>query len=117
MHLHYTKGPPAAKDGAPANGNYGQQNQGQNGADGSYSNGAAAGGQRRLPDGLSNSARRIFQCINTTPQSNEGLHMQDLASRLNIEMAEVGKAGDELLNQGLIYTTVDDQTWAILDEF
>jgi replication factor A2 len=30
-------------------------------------------------------------------------------------MREVITAADELLGQGLIYTTVDDETWAILD--
>jgi len=114
VHLHLTRGPPAVKGEPQADASYGQQ---QNGNDVGYNNGAAAGGQRRLPDGISTTARRVYQCLNTTPQSNEGLHMQDIASRLKIEMAEVGKAGDELLNTGLIYTTVDDQTWAVLEDF
>jgi replication factor A2 len=28
---------------------------------------------------------------------------------------EVFKAGDELLGLGVIYTTVDDETWAVLE--
>jgi replication factor A2 len=34
---------------------------------------------------------------------------------MGVESAEVGRAGDDLLAGGLIYTTVDDQTWAILE--
>ena len=41
--------------------------------------------------------------------------MQDIASRSGLEIAEVLKGGDELMNIGMIYTTVDDHTWALLD--
>lgn len=68
-----------------------------------------------LPAGLSGNAKRVYYCLSTSPQSNEGLHIQDLAVRLKMEMSDLNKAGDELQNQGLIYTTVDDHTWAILD--
>lgn len=68
-----------------------------------------------LPAGLSGNAKRVYNCLSTSPQSNEGLHIQDLAVRLKMEMSDLNKAGDELQNQGLIYTTVDDHTWAILD--
>lgn len=112
VHLYATRGPPAAKGGAEGTGNHAQQNQ-----DTGLGNGAAANGQRRLPDGISATARRVFACLNTTPQSNEGLHMHDIASRLNMEVADVHKGGDELLNNGVIYTTVDDLTWAVLEEF
>ena len=41
--------------------------------------------------------------------------MQEIAGKLGIDMADVGKAGDELMNHGLLYTTVDDHTWALLE--
>jgi replication factor A2 len=60
-------------------------------------------------------AKRVYQYLREAPQSNEGLHQQDIAAKLGIDTAEVAKAGDALLEGGLIYTTVDDQTWAILE--
>jgi replication factor A2 len=41
--------------------------------------------------------------------------MQDIATRINMDVNEVLKAGDELQGLGLIYTTVDDHTWAVLE--
>lgn len=64
---------------------------------------------------LSPNARRVFQCLKETPQNNEGLNMQHVAASLRMPLTEVAKAGDELLTQSLIFTTVDDNTWAILD--
>jgi len=112
VHLYFTKGPLGAQADGAANGGQGQQDvYGQsNGANG-------GGGGKPLPAGLSASARKIHECLRTSPQSNEGLHMQDIAVRLNMDMAEVSKAGDELQHNGLIYTTVDDHTWALLEEF
>lgn len=72
------------------------------------------GGDRNLA-GLSASARKVFGCLKNSPQSNEGLHLQDIAQRLGMETSEVARAGDDLLSMGVIYTTVDDFTWAILD--
>lgn len=109
VHLHYTRGPPAGQGGA--NGTNGQTQ--ANGKGGESSD--VTGGNRMLPAGLSGNAKRVYYCLSTSPQSNEGLHIQDLAVRLKMEMSDLNKAGDELQNQGLIYTTVDDHTWAILD--
>ncbi|CZT20760.1 related to single-stranded DNA binding protein 30K chain [Ramularia collo-cygni] len=106
VHLHFTRGPPEQQTngGAAAGGMSGQQQQ----------NGYSAGGGGDL-SGCSASARKFFACLKSTPQTNEGLHAQDLAGRCNLELSEVLKAADELLNLGKVYTTVDDSTWAILD--
>ncbi|TID21319.1 Calcium-binding mitochondrial carrier [Venturia nashicola] len=107
VHLHFTKGPPAGKGGAQNGGGAAQQNGGA--ADfGGGANGA-------LPPGTSAVARKVYNVLLNTPQSNEGLHMHDIATRLGMNTADVGKGSDELLEQGLIYTTVDDHTWAILN--
>lgn len=108
VHLHHSRGPPGGRkedrmDGVQSN---------QNGADAH----ANINGGRQLPAGLSRSARNVYDCLNRTPQGNEGLHMHEIAGKIDLVAAEVGKAADELLNHGLIYTTVDDQTWAILDD-
>lgn len=108
VHLQSTRGPLGA--GGKANGA-----QGQNGE--AHANGdETLKGGRQLPAGLSRGARSVYTCLSNSWQGNEGLHMHDIASKIPMELAEVGKAADELLNHGLIYTTIDDQTWAILDD-
>lgn len=114
VHLSLTRGPPGQAQKAV---NGGGAMQGVEMSDGMGLDGAGqAGGGRNLPAGLSPAARRVYHCLNTSNQTNEGLHMQDIATRLGMDMGEVAKGGDELLNNGLVYTTVDDQTWAILDD-
>lgn len=104
VHLHYTRGPlggPGGAGGETTNGG-GQQ---------------AAGGAFGTTDlgGYNAVAKKVFQYLREAPQSNEGLHQQEIAAKLGIDTAEVAKAGDDLLAGGLIYTTVDDQTWAVLE--
>jgi replication factor A2 len=103
VHLHFTRGPPASGKAA-INGSGGQQAQNGSGTESGI-----------FPAGMSSIARKMYNCLKTTPQSNEGLHQQDIASRLHMETADVQKGGDELLEAGLVYTTVDEQTLAILD--
>ena len=105
VHLYFTKGPLEGLKSKTngANGAYGQQQ------------GAGGHGDDRMPPTTSSAARKVYQCIQNTPQTNEGLHMQDIAKRTGLEVNEVLKAGDELSSNGLIYTTVDDHTWALLD--
>nr|POE72484.1 replication factor a protein 2 [Quercus suber] len=106
VHLHFSRGPPEAlQQGKGGAGGQQQQQQGQNGGYG-------------MADGLSHAsarARKVFECIKDTPQTNEGLHAQDIAARIGMDMSEVLKAGEELTGMGKVYTTIDDLTWAILD--
>jgi replication factor A2 len=106
VHLHFTKGPLTGKGDANGAGGGGQAN-------GAVANGGV--GADGLPPGLSAHAKRIYNCLKTSAQSNEGLHTADIAHRLQMESADLQKGGDELLELGAIYTTVDDQTWAILE--
>ncbi|KAH7414505.1 replication protein-like protein A 32 kDa subunit [Phaeosphaeria sp. MPI-PUGE-AT-0046c] len=108
VHLHFTRGPPGgantgADAGAGAVNGAGQQQAGA-GNYGAYDMG-----------GYSQVAKRVFQCLRESPQTNEGLHQHEISAKLGIDSAEVARAGDDLLAGGLIYTTVDDQTWAILE--
>lgn len=107
VHLHFLRGAPESlqnKGGANgmSNGAGGQQ-------DGAYN------AERSMPNHMTPAARKVFACVKNTPQTNEGLHMQDIATRINMDVNEVLKAGDELQGLGLIYTTVDDHTWAVLE--
>ncbi|QIW99352.1 hypothetical protein AMS68_004870 [Peltaster fructicola] len=102
VHLLATRGPASsAQAKAGANGIGGGHNANSNG--------------QVLPLGATEAAIRMFQCIKTTPQQNEGLHAENIASRTGMELNEVLKAGDELASMGKIYTTVDERTWALLD--
>lgn len=107
VHLHFSRGPPeSAQAKGGANGmNGGYQQAQQNGH----------GGGSNIPPGTSRVARQVLECLSGTPQTNEGLHVQDIATRTGLEIGEVIKAGDELQGNGLIYTTVDDMTWALLE--
>jgi replication factor A2 len=101
VHLYFTKGS-LGEGGATS---------GANGA----SNGVSNGGGEALPPGTSTAARKVFHVLKDTPSGNEGLHIQDIAARANLEYTDVAKGGDELLTLGLIYTTVDDHTWQLLN--
>lgn len=107
IHLYFTRGPPGGAStgaGAAAVNGAGQQQQ------------AGAGGYAGYDlAGYNPIAKRVFQYLREAPQSNEGLHQQEIASKLGVDAADVARAGDDLLAGGLIYTTVDDLTWAILE--
>lgn len=113
-HLFFKHGPPPKADGngaASGSGFAGNAASDMKGGD-DYS-GAAAGG-RPLPP-MSASARRVYNLLKNEPQSNEGLHMQNISAKLGLPSTEVVKAGDELLSAGLIFSTMDEYTWAILE--
>jgi replication factor A2 len=106
VHCYFTKGPPEqfikSEDTGAAQGIAGQ---------------AAAAeqhGGRALPP-MSANAKQVFNALKTTPQNNEGLHVQNIAAQLKMQLPDAMKAGDELLGLGVIFTTVDDDTWAILE--
>ncbi|EXJ78468.1 replication factor A2 [Capronia coronata CBS 617.96] len=106
VHLFFTRGPPTA------------QANGQKTGD---TNGAAVSRQEftSATDGaLSNVsplARRVFNTLKNSAQSNEGLHVQMVASQMGMPVSEVYKGAEELLSLGIIFTTVDDNTWAVLE--
>lgn len=108
VHLHFSKGPLESL-------------QSKGGADGGFQeNGYGAGGggngaMSKIPAHASATARRVYQCITETPQTNEGLHAQDIAGRLGLELNQVVQGAQEMESLGLLYTTLDDHTWAVLD--
>lgn len=105
VHLFFTRGPP----GAGANGHAAG---GMNGVKMDSEETAMNG--RAMP-AMSPLARRLYNALKDTPQSNEGLHVQQLSTQLSVPTNDMYKAAEELLSQGLIFTTVDDNTWAILE--
>ena len=114
VHLYFTRGPPEqfANAGQGALNASGGQHQHQQQDGGGYADPAVPGVSLSA---LSEPARRVYQTLRSEPQNNEGLHVQNIATKLGMQVNEVLKAGDELVGQGKIYTTIDDNTWAILD--
>lgn len=108
VHLYFSKGPLESL-----------QSKGGAGADAGYqANGYGGGGNgvmSKVPASASATARKVYQCITETPQTNEGLHAQDIASRIGMEVHQVIQGAQEMEGHGLLYTTLDDHTWAVLD--
>ncbi|KAF4636160.1 hypothetical protein G7Y89_g1917 [Cudoniella acicularis] len=112
VHLYFTRGPPNAEavavKGEAGTGMFVES------YGGTTSNAALAGG-KKLPPKISSVARKVYDHLQSAPQNNEGLHVHMIAAQLNMPVNDVFKAGDELLAEGVIYTTVDDETWAVLE--
>ncbi|KAK5696551.1 Replication factor A protein 2 [Elasticomyces elasticus] len=103
VHLHFSRGP--VEQLQQSNGGA-QSNGAQNGA---YGGGMQqVGGGKQLPAGTSMAARKVFQAIKTTEQGNEGLHIQHIATAAGLDINEVVKGGGELMDMGMIFTTVDE---------
>ncbi|KAL4973272.1 hypothetical protein BDW66DRAFT_168766 [Aspergillus desertorum] len=108
VHLFHTKGAPGGVGGAT--GKIGGGDAAMGGLDG-----AGGGGGGGFPPSMSATARRVYNLLKTEPQNNEGLHAQFIAAKLGLPPPDVVRAGDELINAGMVFSTVDDQTWVILE--
>lgn len=114
VHLYYTKGPLG-----------GDQQQNNNGGDGNAGAGdsmfvdqdgsGARGEETAKLSACGPNARKMFQFLSNSPGGNEGVHLNLITSGTGLSTRDVLGAADDLLAQGLVYTTVDDETWAILD--
>lgn len=109
VHLFFTKGP-LGQNGAAANGDsmFVDGGAGYNGA----ANGNPANNKL---SGCSPGSKKMFNFMSSTSGGNEGFHLNVLTSSTGMSVRDILTAADELLSQGLIYTTVDDETWAILE--
>jgi hypothetical protein len=108
VHLYFTKG-------KLSNGNAGQDGDSMfvGGGNDSYGNGAANGAKA---SNLSGGSKKVLSFLqNHTPTGVEGVHSNVIATATGMPVRDVLQAADDLLNQGLIYTTLDDETWAILE--
>lgn len=111
VHLFYTRG--------PLNGS---NNNNNTSGDGMFVDGgggyAPPGGAGQMPSKLSGCsvpAKKVYNFMNDTPGGNEGININFIANTTGMTVRDVLSGADELLGQGLIYTTVDDETWAILE--
>lgn len=106
-HLYYTKGP-LGENGARAG------DEGSMFVDGgdSYDSGSHMAG--RLA-GFSASARKVFQFIKANPAGDEGAHLNIITNGTGLSAREVLAASEELSAHSLIYSTMDNETWNVLD--
>jgi replication factor A2 len=109
VHLFFTRGPPGGTGAGAGAGSNAAGDAVMGGAD-DY-----GAGQNRALMSMSPLAKKIYNLLKTEPQDDTGLHMQQIASKLNLPATDVARAGDELLGAGVIFSTMDEQTWAILE--
>ncbi|KAI1826506.1 replication protein A, subunit RPA32 [Xylaria intraflava] len=60
-------------------------------------------------------ARRIYDYISRNGNPTDGIHMQLIARETAMSIQDVMAGAEELLSHGTIYTTMDDETFAILE--
>jgi replication factor A2 len=118
VHLSLTKGA-AGQQGGNTAGNTGEDgmfvdNYGGDGGNTGVGGGGGGGSNARVA-ACSLRARTMYTFLQNTPGASEGINCNAIASGTNLSMRDVMAAADELLGQGLVYTTLDDETWAVLD--
>ncbi|PHH79427.1 hypothetical protein CDD82_2391 [Ophiocordyceps australis] len=109
VHLFYTRSTPAdVAAGANADSMF---------VDGDRGNMAAAtsAGSSKL-SACGPAARKMYTFMEkASGGGNEGIHLNHICSSTGMSVRDALTAADELLGNGLIYTTVDDETWALLE--
>lgn len=105
VHLFHTRGPPPSAGGAGGTG-------AGAGAGGDAAMGGLDGTGGALP-AMTPVAKRVFNLLKTEPQTNEGLHAQLIAAKLSLPPSDVVRAAHELINAGLIFSTIDDDTYTV----
>ncbi|EGX92703.1 DNA-directed RNA polymerase I subunit RPA1 [Cordyceps militaris CM01] len=116
VHLHFTRGPLGGGGGGAQQ----QQNGGATNGDSMFVDGGAGydGGASQNVSKLARctpGAKKMFNFLSAAPGSNEGVDINIVTSSTGMSTRDVLTAADELLGQGLIYTTLNDETWAILE--
>ena len=109
VHLYFTKGASAAA-GADAGG--AAANDDSMFVDGGA--GAGAGSGKVDLSGVSAKAKRMFNFLHGSESGNEGIHISVIAQSTGMSVPDVLAASEELIQPGLVYTTVDDDTFAVL---
>ncbi|KAK3502609.1 hypothetical protein B0T13DRAFT_461171 [Neurospora crassa] len=123
VHLFFTKGAPGSGGGAKQEGGGGDnmfvdQGYGAGGGDVAMGGAGPGGGNSAMQARLatcSRNAQIMCNFINNSPGGTEGVNLHVIAQGTRMSVRDITNAADELLGQGIIYTTQDDETWAILD--
>jgi replication factor A2 len=81
---------------------------------GMYGGGGSVNGKLR---GVSDDAKKFFKFLSEQTQDNEGVNVHDIARGLRMDLNRVTEASIQLCSDGLIYSTKDEETWAILENY
>ncbi|KAL2890328.1 Replication factor A protein 2 [Ceratocystis lukuohia] len=60
-------------------------------------------------------AKKIWKVISTAPRSNEGMRVEVMATNAGLDIDTSMGAAQELMSIGLLYNTVDENTFDIMD--
>ncbi|KAI9842510.1 MAG: replication factor A protein 2 [Sclerophora amabilis] len=121
VHLYFTRGPPEQftnPDAAAATitTTGGAFNQAGDGMDDQQQQQQQVGaGGKQLPP-ISANARRVYNTLLSSPQTNEGLHMHNVAAQLGMNVPDAAKAADELYQKGIVFHTVDEETICLMED-
>ncbi|PTB70679.1 replication protein A, subunit RPA32 [Trichoderma citrinoviride] len=112
VHLFYTRGAVGGPNAGDANGD----SMFVDGGDGYNAGGGAAAAQTASKlSGCSNKAKNMFMYLKKSSDGTDGVHLNKLTAELGLGLRDVMEAADELMGLGLIYTTIDEETWAVLE--
>lgn len=64
---------------------------------------------------LSAKARKFYHWLSQADGGNEGVHINMIAQGTGLSTNDALAAAEELIGPGVIYTTIDDETFALLD--
>lgn len=92
-----------------------QQGQKNDGGDGMFVDGGGAASANGKLANQSKMARAVYDYISNTPGGSEGLNLYDIASAMGIAPEDCRREAENLMDAGVLYTTVDDDTWAMLE--
>ncbi|KAI0158484.1 putative replication factor-a protein [Pestalotiopsis sp. NC0098] len=114
VHLAFTKGSGGGGGGA----GHGDGNAGDD--DSMFVDGGSESKEKpsELADKLrhvSQRAQRFFNFLNVNNNGSEGVHVSDIAKGCGMMINDAMAASEELIGPGMIYTTTDDETFAVLD--
>ena len=118
VHLFLTRGPSNQEGGGGGGGSGGVAAAG--GGDSMFvdqhgGGGNANGTMAPKVAACSAKAQKMFRYMSDTPSDGDGLNLQVIVAGTGLSVREVLAAGDELLGQGLVYTTVDDESWQLME--
>lgn len=102
-HLYFTRG---GAVGGAAGGGDGMFVDSYGGQTGGYGSGGGI-------DGLTPQENAIYECLKNS--GNEGFHVDHMSRTMGISYRDAKETAETLMAKGRVYTTVDDDTYAILE--
>ena len=115
-HLYFIKKSTGGADVGSGGGGHGGGGDGDEMfVDGGYGAGAGGAVGKVAALGLGKNAHTIVKFLSNTADRTDGMHIQMISEGTGLSIQELQAASDSLLSNGLVYTTRDDETWAVVD--